>query len=377
MKILILDGGNANTLAIVRYLGRHPDLELHVVGYNKLSQACYSRFTSRKYFFPSPKNNSDGFYKALLSRLRNEKYDLLMPVGFLSFEICMKHRDEIRQYTNVELTTEESFSLASSKLQTYRFAQENGVPCPRTYFLKNRAEISELDTPFPIVIKAPFEMGKNVVEYAHSKSELVKKFNAMCDTYGFREPDLPVVQQYITGEGFGYFAYYESGVCKQQFMHHRVREYPVTGGASVCAESFRDEKLERAGRKMLDLVKWNGVAMVEFKKHSDGEYKLMEINPKFWGSLELALAAGVNFPYCVIKRFKGESISLNESYKQIRFQWILNGELFHFLGRPSSFFKIIRDLFRSKKDLRFSDPVPHFIQVVLIFLHIYKKLAGK
>jgi predicted ATP-grasp superfamily ATP-dependent carboligase len=377
MKILILDGGNQNTLAIVRYLGRHKDLELHVVGYNSLSQACYSKFADKKVFFPSPKKDPSGFYEALLIQLKKEKYDLLMPVGFLSFEVCMQHKEEIKKHTHVTLTNDESFALASNKNKTYRFAQENGIACPKTYFLKSKADIKILETPFPIVIKAPFEMGKNVVEYAHSKNEMIEKFEMLCNTYDFKEPDLPVVQQYIIGEGFGFFAYYEEGKCIKKFMHRRIREYPVSGGASVCAESFYDEKLEENGKKMLDLVKWNGVAMVEFKKHSDGEYKLMEINPKFWGSLELALASGVDFPYCLIQQQRGQKIEANESYKQVRFQWVLNGELFHFFSNPRSFFKIIADLFRSKKDFRFSDPLPNAIQFVLIFLHIYKKFKRR
>jgi predicted ATP-grasp superfamily ATP-dependent carboligase len=220
-------------------------------------------------------------------------------------------------------------------------------------------------------------MGKNVVEYAHSQQELISKFEMLCRKYNFSEPDLPVVQQYVTGEGYGFFAYYKDGVCIKKFSHHRIREYPVSGGASVCAESFVDPELERIGRKMLDLINWNGVAMVEFKKHSDGEYKLMEINPKFWGSLELALAAGVDFPYCLVREIKGERIEPNETFKQVRFQWLINGELFHFLSHPSSFFKILRDLFRSKNDIRITDPMPNLVQVLLIFLHIYKKLAGK
>lgn len=377
MKILILDGGNANTLAIVRYLGKHKDLELDVVGYNKLAQACYSRFASQRFFFPSPRNDAKGFYQALITRLQKEKYDLLMPVGFLSFEVCMQHKEEIRKYTHVTLTSDESFALASNKLSTYRFAQENGIPCPKTYFLTSKEDIKTLETPFPIVIKAPFEMGKNVVEYAHSKEEMIAKFNGLCERYNFSEPNLPVVQQFVTGDGYGFFAYYENGKCIKKFMHKRIREYPVTGGASVCAESFYDEELGITGKKMLDLVKWNGVAMVEFKKHSDGKYKLMEINPKFWGSLELALAAGVDFPYCLVQQLRGEKIEPNETYKQVRFQWILNGELFHFFERPLSLFKIIADLFRSKKDCRLSDPLPNGIQFLLIFLHIYKKLTGK
>ena len=81
-------------------------------------------------------------------------------------------------------------------------------------------------------------------------------------------------------------------------MHRRIRERLVMGGPSTCAESVYDSKLLDYGLRVLKNLKWHGVAMVEFKKDSiDGEFKLMEINPKFWGSLDLAIASGVDFPY--------------------------------------------------------------------------------
>lgn len=67
-------------------------------------------------------------------------------------------------------------------------------------------------------------------------------------------------------------------------MHKRMREYPITGGSSTAAESMYDPELRDLGLTLLKALDWHGVAMVEFKKDSrDGKYKLMEINPKFWG----------------------------------------------------------------------------------------------
>jgi protein-tyrosine-phosphatase len=49
---------------------------------------------------------------------------------------------------------------------------------------------------------------------------------------------------------------------------------------------------------MLEHLQWNGVAMIEYRKNlATGEFTLMEINGRFWGSLPLAVSAGVDFPY--------------------------------------------------------------------------------
>jgi len=81
----------------------------------------------------------------------------------------------------------------------------------------------------------------------------------------------------------------------------------------------------------LDSLKWNGVAMVEFKYDPENEsLSLMEINPKFWGSSELGLAAGINFGELVIRSFLGENIKKDyrkKSYQKLRFYWPFDGDL--------------------------------------------------
>ena len=66
-------------------------------------------------------------------------------------------------------------------------------------------------------------------------------------------------------------------------MHKRLHEVPPIDGPGSMAKSFYDDKLRSFGTKILEEFNWHGVAMVEFKKDMrDGQYKAMEINPKFW-----------------------------------------------------------------------------------------------
>lgn len=372
-KILLLDAANQNTLAILRHLGKK-GYTIDVCGYQKMSLALFSRYVNRKFIIPEPSKKEDAFINELTSILQNGNYTLLMPVGFKSYKACAKHQETLKKYTQLIITSDKNISLASDKRATNAFAESVGVPVPKTFVLKKKEELDDIQLAFPCVIKGPFEAGKNIVEYANNRGELETKFRAMCAKNNFTEPDLPIVQEYITGDGYGFFAYYDEGICKRIFSHHRLREYPVTGGASVCAESFRDDKLKEYGTKLLDGLKWNGVAMVEFKKsYSDGEYKLMEINPKFWGSLQLALESGIEFDDYLVQKALGKEISYSEEFKPTTFEWIINGEFFHALERPSAIPKIIRTLFYSKKDIDWFDPLPHLFQLANIFAHYSKK----
>ncbi len=150
-------------------------------------------------------------------------------------------------------------------------------------------------------------------------------------------------------------------------MHRRIRENPPTGGASSCAASFYDGKLKEYGTRLLDLLGWHGVAMVEFRYDArSGTYKLMEINPKFWGSLDLALAAGVDFPHCLCRMAQGHALDYCEEYdRELRYHWPLSGEIQHVWKRPTSFGAVLADLFdpRVKSNIWLRDIRPNLQEV--------------
>ncbi|MCZ7584034.1 MAG: ATP-grasp domain-containing protein [Deltaproteobacteria bacterium] len=93
------------------------------------------------------------------------------------------------------------------------------------------------------------------------------------------------------------------------FFHRRLRELPPSGGISVLSEAIPpDPEAARAGRALLEALHWTGPAMVEFKRDADGRPCLMEINGRFWGSLQLAIDAGVDFPALLVRAAQGDAI---------------------------------------------------------------------
>jgi len=92
------------------------------------------------------------------------------------------------------------------------------------------------------------------------------------------------------------------------FGHQRLREYPASGGPSCLCESVHIPELNAYAVRLLKGLGWQGVAMVEFKQAADGSFRLMEINPRIWGSFPLTLAAGVDFPLLMYKSIIGEKV---------------------------------------------------------------------
>ncbi len=206
MKILLLDAANQNTLAIVRHMGRAGH-EIHLVGYQSRSLAFYSKYVFRKYIFADPRKDDELYIKSILDLIENESFGMIMPVGFKSYQICSKNKDAIRKHTKLIITSDENISLAISKQRTYEAAAQIGVPVPATFRVNNVEDIMVLPLTYPVVIKSPFESGKNVVEYADNLDEVVSKFQRMCKAENLSFPDTPLLQEYVQGDGYGFLPF--------------------------------------------------------------------------------------------------------------------------------------------------------------------------
>jgi len=133
-----------------------------------------------------------------------------------------------------------------------------------------------------------------------------------------------LLQQWVEGVGEGFFALRWGGRPVAMFAHRRLREKPPSGGVSVYRESIPlDESLVGPGLRLLQQLDWNGVAMVECKREqATGRQIIMEVNGRFWGSLQLAIDAGVDFPTLLVRCVAGETVPETRQYRVgVRSRW--------------------------------------------------------
>jgi predicted ATP-grasp superfamily ATP-dependent carboligase len=191
----------------------------------------------------------------------------------------------------------------SNKYELFQMAEKLGVAIPETIYVTGADDFIEkrsLLSTFPVIVKPAYskiEDGNRIIStrvmYADSQGELNRLYKT--------KPELQypsMIQELIVGEGTGLFTLFDHDRHLALFSHRRLLEKPPSGGVSVLSESVRlDEEMVEAAGKLLSAVGWMGIAMVEFKRDKrDGKAKLMEINGRFWGSLQLAVSSGVDFP---------------------------------------------------------------------------------
>jgi predicted ATP-grasp superfamily ATP-dependent carboligase len=378
LRIAVTDGDYKHTLGIVRKLGSI-GIRPYVLTQKKWSLAGLSKFSSKEIILTESDDAKD-----LVRLLLDEKIQLLILVGTNSFKKIVPWKNHLEK-ENIKIITVDSVTqdVAFSKRATYKLAEEVGVPIPKTIYPNSFAEVEEVKgkLDFPCVIKGLYEVGGNIVDYAYSSDDLVIKYRTICEKNGITEHSgLPMIQEYIPGFGCAFFALYNNGICGPTFQHKRIREYPVTGGASSCAESYKSELLEKYGRILLDALRWHGVAMVEFKMGANGEPVLMEINPKFWGSTDLALEAGVNFPSALIDIFLGAEVRYSNNYKHpFRYHWPFDGDIQHVIDHPKSLPAFLKDLFSLsvRSNIKIYDPLPTALMMLSFFWAYILKFKRK
>ena len=360
--VFVTDAQRRKSLAVVRSLGRK-GIQVTAGEEFKSALASYSKYCHRAVVYPSPTETPGRFIEWLIEHLKRHTYTAIFPTNEQTLTPIAQHLAEISQYATVPIADYDTYMKARDKSVTLKIAAEHGIPCPKTDVAQTLDEAKQIakQVGYPLVIKPREGTGSSGVTYVASERDFDASYVKVHKTYPY-----PLIQEYIPPGGGAY------GVCalfdaqsqpKAVFVHRRLREYPVSGGPSTLRESVHHPKLVELGIQMLKALNWYGVAMVEWKVDPrDGEPKLMEVNPKFWGSIELAIYSGVDFPYLLYQMaVEGDVPPVFEYKDGIQCRWLL-GELLHFIYNPNRL-KIARSFFRffgkdlyydviSKDDLR-------------------------
>lgn len=360
---LITDAQMRSSLAVIRSLGKR-GINVTAGEETRFATGFFSKYCTNHVVYPSPLKQNDEFVEYLIELLQKHPYDLLIPVANPTLQPIVDHEREISQYTTVALPPREVFIKGYDKGTTLKIALENGIPCPKTLFIDSLDDVyrTEDQLEFPLVIKPRISFGSRGVYICNSFDQLVVNVENSLSHYGNL-----LLQEYIPNGGeFGVDTLFDrdSRPCALT-VQRRLRSFPVSGGPSTLRETIRTDASEKAviaAFKLLNAMKWVGVAMVEFRiDPRDGVPKLMEVNPRFWGSLPLSVLAGVDFPYLLYQLFTGEEIKPVLDYKVgVKCRWLLPGDILWYCSAPDKFHNLPKLLdFRLKDDIiSLEDPMP-------------------
>jgi predicted ATP-grasp superfamily ATP-dependent carboligase len=304
-RILITDGDNRSALAATRALGQLGH-EVFVASDMQPSLAAVSKYATGFDMYQSPYVAPDQFVRDVAKILQERQIEVLLPMTEITTILLTRHRAVLPAQVRIPFPDTQIVSTAADKASVLRLAQSIGVPIPVTHIVDSPNDIdtvlSRVD--YPAVFKPSRSRTWTGQQWVSSGVGYAVDADDLRARLGKLHPAVfPVlIQERIEGPGVGVFVCCDEARLLATFAHRRLREKPPSGGVSVLCESAPvDPTAREHATRLLKELGWRGVAMVEFKQDArTGVLKLMEINGRFWGSLQLAIDAGVNFPQLAV-----------------------------------------------------------------------------
>lgn len=327
-KILVTDANQRSALAVTRSLGKLPHLHVLTSDSTASALAGSSRYAQKYFQSPSPNTAPAEYIDWLCTLAAREKIDWIFPVTEVTSQLLLMHREMLGNISLPFASYETVMSLAD-KWQLIQLADQADVPHPTSKLIVPDGKPPQCTSNrFPVVLKPCLSRiwtGHGWIDTAVRIANSSDELNHLCRSINYFRNYPFILQEFIPGHGAGVFALYNKGEAITFFAHNRLREKPPRGGVSVLSESVAlDPQLLSMAKKLLDASHWHGVAMVEFRIAPDGAPYLMEVNTRFWGSLQLAIDSGVDFPALLLKTSMGEPVQQLSSYRTgQRLRWVL------------------------------------------------------
>ncbi|MCU0231503.1 MAG: ATP-grasp domain-containing protein, partial [Acidobacteria bacterium] len=340
LRVNVPDATNRAALAVIRSLGRH-GCRVVVGRPREGALGAASRFAAAAYEHPDPAHDPEGF-AARVGRASEElDAPAILPTADIPTYALLEHRAALPAGIRLLAPPEEALAIAHDKVRLVELATSLGVPVPDGF----RGDSGAASDPrlerlgFPLVLKPA------VSRYCEGGAWHGASVRVVADREGLSRalatgPEFGagrrfLVQARVPGEGRGVFVLAHEGRVRCVFAHRRLREKPPWGGVStLCEVSEPEPLLVEHARRLIEALGWTGVAMVEFKYDpATGRAWLMEINGRFWGSIQLAIAAGVDFPWLYVRQqlagIAPEPVGADPRWRL----WWLLGDFDHFLIR--------------------------------------------
>jgi len=379
MSVIITHARNRTALVATQSLGKRG---IKVVTADSIypSTSFFSRYSTSYFVYPSEKLTPELFINSLRDYVHKNNINVLMPMDEETF-IVSKYKDRFPTSINIPVADYETLKKANNNRYLMKFAAEIGVNTPQTWTIERLEDLRQVakEVEYPAVIKLVEGVGSKGLRFAHSEDELIAKYIEVVQKFHLKPFEYPLIQEYIPGDSYGVSLIFNCGEPRAICMYKNIRTYPIYGGPSTARISIKHDKMGRNAIILLRELNYHGVAEVEFRiDDRTKEPVLMEINPRFWGSLNQAICAGVDFPYLLYTMAMEGDIQPVLTYKtEVKTRWML-GDLRALVDylRTNKRMEILKDFLKFNgqyyDDLSFSDPIPTIAEMMIPIMNFIK-----
>jgi len=366
-SVLIPDGECNYAISVIRCLGQHKNVKTFVLSTDKNAPSRFSRFTSQFIFNKKAKNKEEKI-AAIIDGINKTKADVLLPLDVETIRLVSEHKEKFSDLIAISPTPGiKSFDIADDKWLLSIWLKENNIPHPKTTLFNSTNTIEEAisELTLPLIIKPRNGSGGRGIKIIRNSEDL-KTWKTEYD-----HSDDQIIQSYIKGYDIDCSVLCSDG----EILAHTIQKslkYETDNPWPYGIEFLENDELFQIVKKVVEKFKWSGVVHIDLRYDEDErQYKLIEMNPRFWASVSASVFAGANFPYLsCLSGLKREIPAIKIEEKRV--------------VRSGPAIKMTLDrLFTSKKDLSYDntffefiirDPLPAVIGETLTF---YNKITKR
>jgi predicted ATP-grasp superfamily ATP-dependent carboligase len=261
---------------------------------------------------PDPALEVDGFARALAAAAHELRVVAVLP-GSEEALLALAGRTHLFPAgVAVGIPEPEVVERALDKAVVADLATASGLETPPTTTLRAaelRSRAAELA--YPVVLKPDrtkvHTEGGSLQRVATRRVESAQQLE---DVVASARVDRWLVQAFLDGALAAVCGVVWDGriVCASHQRADRI--WPPRCGISAHAVTVaRDEELERALERLLARIGWNGIFQAQFLRLGDRAL-FIDLNPRIYGSLALAVAAGLNLPAVWVDLLRGRTPSV-------------------------------------------------------------------
>jgi D-aspartate ligase len=384
----VVIGGDHPGLAVARSLGSR-GIPVYILE-DQHSICSYSKYVTKVIRVPDLLDEKKVVDSTLDVGQHLDLLDwVLMPTRDETVAAFSLHRDRLAEFYRVTTPPWETTRWAWDKTNTYKLAEDLGIPVPRTWKLNNASELPSLYAYLPLAIKPAV---KEKFFYATGdKAWRADTPEILQALYARAAKDIPLneilVQEIIPGDGtqqLSYCAFFKDGKAHSTLLARRMRQHPREfGRAATYVETIEDSEIAELSERFLRAINFYGIVEIEYKRDArDGKNKLLDVNARAWGFHGLGGAVGVDFSYLLFADQVGipiEPCSAPAGKGWMRLLPDLSVIAVDLLGgylKPQDYWKSIKNT-ATESVFSWHDPLPSFAELALLPYLIRKKYTKR
>jgi D-aspartate ligase len=372
-------------LGVVRSLGRR-GIPVWILKQGGNLVASTSRYVRRNVPWPAADDGREIDLLLDLAKKHGLRDWLLFPTDDHAVGLLSRHHAVLSSQYRISVLPWHQLQYLCDKRLLHQVAQELSIPQPWTAWPRSKEELGKFDCPFPAILKPATRLRRNSLFVPKAwrvvdRRSLLRLYDEASALVGAGNL---MVQEIVPGVGEGqtsYAAVCSNGCPLASIVARERRQYPRDFGQfSTFVESVEEPKVSRSAVRLLKSLRFTGLVEIEFKQDPrDGEFKILDVNPRVWGWHTLSRRAGVDFPYLLWRFVYGETFPIVEGRSGVRWmhttadvpvaiQEILKGQL--------SLRAYLRSLRRPRESAIFAwdDPAPGLLDLPLFACALGKRV---